>query len=86
MQTIYNYMPETNLVSKVHNVLTILWLQYMVRVMLFSLIKRRTFTLARCVCMQAVPNVVSQFPRVLLLLLLYRYHYLLKRNLSVLLQ
>jgi hypothetical protein len=37
MHSIYNYMLETNYVSKVHNV-TILWLQYMVCAMLFFLI------------------------------------------------
>jgi hypothetical protein len=52
MHAIYSYMPETNHVFRVHNVVTILWLMYMVRVMLFSLIKCRTFTLALFLCKQ----------------------------------
>ena len=32
MQSIYNYIPETNHVSRIYNFATILWLQYMVKV------------------------------------------------------
>lgn len=37
IQNIYNYIPGTNHVSKVYNVVPILWLQYMVHVMLFPM-------------------------------------------------
>ena len=37
IQDIYNYIPETNRVSRVHNVAAILWLQFMVHVRLFPM-------------------------------------------------
>jgi hypothetical protein len=36
MQGIYNYKPETNHVSRVYSVAAILYLQFVLRVMLFS--------------------------------------------------
>ena len=38
MQGIYNYMPETNHASRVHNFVAILYLQFMVHVMLFPML------------------------------------------------
>ena len=38
MQSIYNYIPETNHVSRVCSFAAILWSQYMVHVMLFPMI------------------------------------------------
>jgi hypothetical protein len=36
MQGIYNYMPETNHVSRVYSVASMLYLEFMVHVMFFS--------------------------------------------------
>ena len=36
MQCIYNYVPETNLVSRIHCFAAILYFQFMVHIMLFS--------------------------------------------------
>jgi hypothetical protein len=48
MQGIYNYMPETNHVSKVQSVVAVLFLQFVLYVMLFRLLNIFcTFTLAR---------------------------------------
>ena len=41
---IYKYIRETNHASKVYNVVTILWLQFIVHVILFSMLKFDTFT------------------------------------------
>jgi len=38
MQGIYNYIPETKHISRVYSVAAILWLQFMVHVMLFSML------------------------------------------------
>jgi hypothetical protein len=35
MQCIYNYIPETNHVSRVYNVATVLYVHFMLHVMLF---------------------------------------------------
>jgi hypothetical protein len=32
MQSIYNYIPETNHVARIYNIAAILWLQYMIKV------------------------------------------------------
>jgi len=37
MQGIYNYVSETNCISSVYNVTVILWLQCMLRVILFPM-------------------------------------------------
>jgi len=37
IQNIYNYIPGTNHVSRVYNVVPVLWLQYMVHVMLYPM-------------------------------------------------
>jgi len=50
MQGIYNYIPETNLVSRVYNVAAVLYLQFVIQVMLLrSRNIFRTFTLALAV-------------------------------------
>jgi hypothetical protein len=38
MQIVYNYIPETHHVSRVHTLAAILWLQFVVRVMLLAVI------------------------------------------------
>ena len=38
MQGIYNYIPQTNYVTRVYSVAVILWLQFMVHVMLFPML------------------------------------------------
>jgi hypothetical protein len=45
MQGIYIYIPETNHVSRVLNVAVNLWLQFMVHIMLRSMVKVFTLTL-----------------------------------------
>jgi len=52
MEGIYNYIPQTNRVSRVYSVAAVLYLQFLLHVMLF-----RTFTLALSIVMGAVPNV-----------------------------
>jgi len=54
MQGIYNYIPETNHVSRVYSVAAVLYLQFALRVMLFRLWNMFcTFTLAlSAVCVQ----------------------------------
>jgi hypothetical protein len=46
MHGIYNYIPETNHVSRVHSVAAVLYLQFVLHVMLFPMLNFRTFTLA----------------------------------------
>jgi hypothetical protein len=38
MQGIYNYIPETNHISRVHSVAAVLYLQFVLHVMLFPLL------------------------------------------------
>jgi len=38
MQCIYNCIPETNRVSRVYSVAAVMYLQFMLRVMLFSIL------------------------------------------------
>jgi hypothetical protein len=73
MQSIYNYLPEINYASKVHNVTVILRLCFMVHVMIFFIINVVKFCIRtfRSIC--AVPSVVvfcsssmSWFPGILL--------------------
>ena len=54
MQGIYNYIPETNHVSRVHSVASALYLQFVLHVMLFHIRNMFcTFTLAlSAVCVQ----------------------------------
>jgi hypothetical protein len=54
MQSIYNYMPETNHVSRVYSVTAILYLQFLLHVMLFRLLNIfNTFTILLSVkCVQ----------------------------------
>ena len=54
MQGIYNYIPETNHVPRVHSVAPVLYLQYVLHVMLFRQWNMfRTFTLVlSAVCVQ----------------------------------
>jgi len=57
MQGIYNYIPETNHVSRVYSVLTVLYLQSVLHVMLFRPWNIFcTFTLAFFCGLCAVPN------------------------------
>jgi hypothetical protein len=54
MQCIYNCIPETNRVSRVYSVAAVMYLQFMLRVMLFSMLNMccaSTLALpAVCVC------------------------------------
>jgi hypothetical protein len=54
MQSIYNYIPETNHVCRVYSVAAVLYLQSMLHVMLFRMLNMFcTFTLAlSVVCVQ----------------------------------
>jgi hypothetical protein len=45
MQGIYNYISETNHASRVYCLAAILWLQYMVRVMLLSMLNVLCFNI-----------------------------------------
>ena len=69
MQGIYNYIPETDHVSSVHNVTAILLLQYMVHVMLFPTTNVLFFHSGTFRSMSAVSN-MAVFCSLLLLLLL----------------
>ena len=65
MQCIYNYVPETNSVSRIFDIATVLYLQFLLHVILFS--PRNmfcTFTLAlSAVCVQCPVWLVSVIPR-----------------------
>ena len=53
MQGIYNYISDTNRVSRVHCVAAVLYLQFLLKVMLFRAIKVLYFTLVfHAVCVQ----------------------------------
>jgi antibiotic biosynthesis monooxygenase (ABM) superfamily enzyme len=54
MQVIYNYIPETNHVSRVYSVTAVLYLQSVLHVMLFRMLNMfSTFTLVlSAVCVQ----------------------------------
>ena len=60
MQGIYNYIPETNHVSRVYSVVTMLYLQFMVHVMFFHMFIVLYFYISHFqsshLC--AVPNIV----------------------------
>jgi hypothetical protein len=57
MRGIYNYVPETNHVFLVYNVIAILLLQFMVHVMLFPIINVLYIYISTLRSMCAVPNV-----------------------------
>jgi len=73
MHRIYNYIPETNHFSGVYSVATVLYLQGMLHVMLFSVLNAMYFYISTSRIMCAVPNMavfssnsVSFFPGMLL--------------------
>jgi len=56
MQGIYNCIPDTSLVSRVHSVAAVTWLQFVLHVMLFGVLN--TF----CTFTSALPAVCVQRP------------------------
>jgi hypothetical protein len=56
MQDSYNYMPETNYVSRVYSFSDILYLQLMIHVMLFPTLNVLYFNSSTFPSMAAVPN------------------------------
>jgi len=56
MQGIYNYIPETNHVSRVYNVAAVLYLQFMLHVMLFLMLNVLYHHISTFRSMCAVPN------------------------------
>ena len=74
VQDICNYIPETNLVCRVYNVATVLYLQFMLRVMLFrqcNMFTTSTLSLSVvCVCCARYScfciSLISCFPSMLL--------------------
>jgi len=56
MQCIYNYIPETNRVSRIYSFAAILYLQFMVHVMLFPMLNVLYFYISTFRSMCAVPR------------------------------
>ena len=64
MQGIYNYIPEKDHVSMVHDVAAVLWLQFMIHVMLFPMINDLYFPIGLPeVCVQCLTRLFSAVPR-----------------------
>ena len=71
-QGIYNHIPETNIVSRAHSVAALLYLQFMIHVMLFSMLNVLYFHSSNFRSMFAVPYItlfcgplISCFPGML---------------------
>jgi len=65
MQCIYNYMPETNHVYRVHSVAAVMYLQFVLYVMLFHILN------IFCTFILVLPKFVCGSPYGCLLLLLF---------------
>jgi hypothetical protein len=67
IQGIYKYIPETNHVYRVHNIVDTLWLQYVVHVMPFPMLNVLYFSLVHFqACGECPIRLFSEVPNVTL--------------------